>query len=171
MAQQKDLLDVIDFNSSEVLNSKNANAGLNNCLKQGYRDQDELYLESDADEQLLLNIAFQQKVKLMAIGIKGPAEGGPRRVKLYVNRSHMGFSDVQGDVPPAQELDLTPAQIASGDPIPLKLVKFAFVNNLSIFVEDNQEGSEDTKVSKIVIFGSAGEVFDVAQIKKIDDKS
>jgi hypothetical protein len=30
----------------------------------GYRDQDELFLESDADEQLLLNVTFNQKVKL-----------------------------------------------------------------------------------------------------------
>lgn len=29
---------------------------------------------------------------------------------------------------------------------PCRLVKFAFVNNLTVFIEDNQEGSEETKV-------------------------
>lgn len=62
MSQQKDLLDVIDFQNSEVLNSKTANSGLNNCLKQGYRDQDELFLESDADEQVTIwSLSDRQK--------------------------------------------------------------------------------------------------------------
>lgn len=38
-----------------------------------------LFCESDADEQLLFNIPFNQKVKLQSITIKGPADGtGPK---------------------------------------------------------------------------------------------
>lgn len=104
-------------------------------------------LESDADEQLLINIHFNTKVgeagaclaaqcaggavgrlqlptarrdpvhspgalpqrpssppsqvKLSSIVIKGPAEAGPKTVKLFVNRTSMGFSDVDS-VPCAQ---------------------------------------------------------------------
>lgn len=40
--------------------------------------------------QLLFNIEFQQKVKLQAIMIKGPADSGPKVVKLFVNRCVRG---------------------------------------------------------------------------------
>jgi hypothetical protein len=43
---------------AECLNQR---AGtLANAIKQGYREQDDLVLASDADEQLLINIPFNQ---------------------------------------------------------------------------------------------------------------
>lgn len=39
-----------------------------------------------ADEQLLINIHFNQKVRIHSIVIKGPEEEGPKLVKLYTNR-------------------------------------------------------------------------------------
>jgi hypothetical protein len=50
------------------------------------REDDGLFLESDTDEQLLLNIHFNQKVRIHSITIKGPEEEGPKVVKLYTNR-------------------------------------------------------------------------------------
>ncbi|KAG2454424.1 hypothetical protein HYH02_001444 [Chlamydomonas schloesseri] len=165
----KDLLEHIDFSGLECLNEA-PNHGAANALKQGYREQNELFLESDTDEQLLLNIRFQQRVRLSALVIKAVDEAkAPKTVKLYVNRPHMGFSDT-GSVPCAQELVLTPAQVAKGDPLPLKLVKFNNVDTLSVFIEDNQGGEETTKLCKIALMGSAGEVFNVADIKKQEEK-
>jgi hypothetical protein len=72
----------------------------------------DLYLESDADEQLILNIPLQQKSKLSSLVITGPDDGtGPKRVKLFTNQPSFGFSDAEGSVPAAQEFDLTPAQL------------------------------------------------------------
>ncbi|EFJ42379.1 hypothetical protein VOLCADRAFT_109365 [Volvox carteri f. nagariensis] len=165
----KDLLDHIDFSSLECLNEA-PNHGAALAMKQGYREQDELYLESDTDEQLLLNIRFTQRVRLQSIVIKAIDEAkAPKHVKLYTNRPSLGFSDTSS-VPCAQELDLTPAQLAKGDPIPLKLMKFNNVDVLSIFIEDNQEGEETTKLCKIALFGTTGEVFNVAEIKKVEEK-
>ncbi len=45
------------------------------CL-QGYREDNGLHLESDADEQLLLYIPFNQVVKLHSLIIKGPPDEG-----------------------------------------------------------------------------------------------
>eukprot|EP00955_Chlamydomonas_euryale_P065898 359394-Chlamydomonas_euryale.AAC.5 len=76
-----------------------------------------LVLESDADEQLLLNIPLSQKSKLSSIAIKGPDDGtGPKSVKLFVNLPSCGFSDAES-VPPAQQFELTADQLA-GEPIP-----------------------------------------------------
>lgn len=54
---------------------------------QGYRDDDGLVLESDADEQILLTIPFQQVVKLHSLGLKAPSDSGEkcsRKVKMGV---------------------------------------------------------------------------------------
>ncbi|GLC46093.1 hypothetical protein PLESTB_001033500 [Pleodorina starrii] len=165
----KDLLEHIDFSSLECLNEA-PNHGAALALKQGYREQDELYLESDTDEQLLLNIRFTQRVRLHSIVIKAIDEAkAPKRVKLYTNRPSLGFSDTSS-VPSAQEFELTPAQLAKGDPLPLKVVKFNQVDVLSVFIEDNQGGEETTKLCKIALFGTAGDTFNVAEIKKVGEE-
>eukprot|EP00951_Prasinocladus_malaysianus_P001584 scaffold10908_cov33-Prasinocladus_malaysianus.AAC.1 len=59
-----DLLDYIDWSSIECLN-QSPDRDLANAIKQGYRDDDGLFLESDTDEQLLLYVPFNQS-KLIA---------------------------------------------------------------------------------------------------------
>lgn len=48
----KDLLDFIDFSNLECLNEKPDHAAAN-ALKQGYREDNGLYLESDTGEEAL----------------------------------------------------------------------------------------------------------------------
>lgn len=166
---QKDLLDAIDFSALECLNEQPSHSAAN-VLKQGYREDDGLYLESEADEQLLINVHFNQPVKLHSFSIRGPVDdSGPRHVKLYSNRPSMGFSDTD-TVPCAQEFTLTTTQLSGDQPIPLKYVKFQNVTVLSFFVESNQGGSETTKLFKLAFFGSTGETMNVAEIKKQESK-
>lgn len=119
--------------------------------------------------QLLININFNQKVKINGIGIKAKEDDptAPKTIKLYANRASMGFSDTDS-VPSSQDLVLTPAQL-NGEPLPLKLVKFTNVLMLSVFIEGNQGGEDVTRLSKVVLYGSAGEVFNVAAIKKQEE--
>eukprot|EP00850_Spirogloea_muscicola_P017727 SM000155S01656 [mRNA] locus=s155:173564:182998:- [translate_table: standard] len=161
---QVDLLDCISWLSVECLNEKPDRTHVN-ALKQGYREDDGLTLESDADEQLLLYLPFNQMVKLHSLIVKGPASQGPRKLKLYANRESMGFrlslslllgSDT-GDMPAQDELDLTVQQIEEAMPIPLKYVKFQNVRSLTIFVESNQDDAECTSIQKIVLLGSTQE--------------
>ncbi|CAL5330469.1 unnamed protein product [Camellia sinensis] len=163
---QVDLLDFVDWSGIECLNQSTTHS-IANALKQGYREDEGLNLESDADEQLLMYIPFTQVIKLHSIIIKGPEEEGPKTVKLFANREHMGFSNVN-DFPPSDTAVLS-SDTLEGKPVILKYVKFQNVRSLTIFVEDNQSGSDITKVQKIVLYGTTVETTDMKGLKKIED--
>ncbi|KAF2287867.1 hypothetical protein GH714_003033 [Hevea brasiliensis] len=161
-----DLVDFVDWSGVECLN-QNSSHSLPNALKQGYREDDGLNLESDADEQLLINIPFTQVVKLYSVVVKGPEEEGPKTVKLFSNKEHMGFSNVN-EFPPSDTAILSPDNLKE-KPVVLKYVKFQNVRSLTIFIEDNQSGSDITKVQKIALFGTTVETTDMKGLKKIED--
>ncbi|XP_057763686.1 PITH domain-containing protein At3g04780 [Salvia miltiorrhiza] len=163
---QVDLLEFIDWSSVECLNQKSSHS-LPNALKQGYRDDEGLNLESDADEQLLIYIPFNQVVKIHSIVIKGPEEEGPKTVKLFANREHMGFSNVN-DFPPSDTMVLSEENL-KGKPVILKYVKFQNVRSLTIFIEDNQSGSEISKVQKIALYGTTVQTTDMKSLKKLEE--
>ncbi|KAA8544933.1 hypothetical protein F0562_019672 [Nyssa sinensis] len=163
---QVDLLDLVDWTGVECLN-QNSSHSLPNALKQGYREDEGLNLESDADEQLLIYIPFNQVIKLHSIVIKGPEEEGPKTVKLFTNKEHMGFSNVN-DFPPSDTAVLS-ADNLKGKPVVLKYVKFQNVRSLTIFIEDNQSDSDITKVQKLVLYGTTVETTDMKGLKKIED--
>eukprot|EP01018_Ginkgo_biloba_P004096 Gb_39998 [translate_table: standard] len=148
---QVDLLEFVEWPGVECLN-QNPGHSLVNALKQGYREDEGLYLESDADEQLLIYIPFMQVVKLHSLVIKGPAEEGPKTVKLFANKEHMGFSNVN-DFPASDTVILSPENL-EGKPVGLKYVKFQNVRSLTIFIEDNQSGADVTKIQKFVLYGT-----------------
>lgn len=161
---QVDLVEFIEWPSLECLNEKNSHTHAN-ALKQGYRDDDGLFLESDADEQLLINLPFMQVVKLHTVIILGPPEEGPKTIKLYVNRQNMGFSNV-GDFPASDILTLSPEHL-KGKPLSLKYLKFQNVHSLTIFIEDNQESTDVTKINKMAFFGSTVETTNMKELKKV----
>jgi hypothetical protein len=56
-----------------------------------------LPLKSDADEQLLLQLSFQQTVSLRKLQLGVPADNScPFHVKLFANKLNLGFSDASG---------------------------------------------------------------------------
>lgn len=57
-------------------------------VNQGYREDEGLKLESDADEQLLIYLPFTQVVKLHSIIIKGPEEEGMCLTKSFFLIQH-----------------------------------------------------------------------------------
>lgn len=163
---QVDLIDFIDWRGIECLNQSPSHA-IANALKQGYRDDDGLHLESDADEQLLIYIPFTQVVKLHSIVIKGPEVEGPKTVKLFANKENMGFSNVN-DYPPSDTIVLSPENL-EGKPVTLKYVKFQNVRSLTIFIEDNQGGDEISKVQKIILHGTTVDTTNMKELKKVEE--
>jgi hypothetical protein len=56
-----------------------------------------LPLKSDADEQLLLQLSFQQTVIVRKLQIGIPSDNScPHHVKLFANKLNLGFSDAAG---------------------------------------------------------------------------
>ncbi|KAK3006257.1 hypothetical protein RJ639_016883 [Escallonia herrerae] len=116
---------------------------------------------------MVVGVSASQVIKLHSIVVKGPVEEGPKTVKLYSNKEHMGFSNVN-DFPPSDTAVLSEDNI-KGKPLVLKYVKFQNVRSLTIFIEDNQSGSDITKVQKIGLYGSTVETTDMKGLKKIED--
>eukprot|EP00899_Mesostigma_viride_P008196 jgi/Mesvir1/17378/Mv08682-RA.1 len=165
---QVDLEAAIDWRGCESLNEKNGHP-FTHALKKGYREDAGLFLESDIDEQLLVTVPFNQVVKLHSIVIKAPDDGsGPKNIKLFINKSSLGFSEA-AEFAGTQELELTPAQLAEGTPIPLKFVKFQSVRSVTVFMADNQGGGETTRVCKLQFIGTPVETTNMNDFKKIDD--
>lgn len=44
------------------------------------------YLQSDCDEQLIINIAFNQAVKIHSLKITAPSDKGPKNIKIFINQ-------------------------------------------------------------------------------------
>ncbi|KAK7054507.1 hypothetical protein VNI00_003705 [Paramarasmius palmivorus] len=115
----------------------------------------EKFLQSDADEQLLLNIAFNQTVRVKSIIIKSEdVSKAPKLIKLAVNKPSLGFEDVADANEPAvaQILELSEEDV-KGKPIQLRFVRFQSVNSLHIFVASNQGDEEETVINAIDVIG------------------
>eukprot|EP01084_Bolivina_argentea_P248279 415274_1 len=132
-----------------------------------FKDDDRLVLRSDADEQLMLHIAFQETVKIHSIDFCSPKPDGdeaPTTIKLYINRDSLGFSDAE-DTEAIQELKLSPEDLQPDRLSPLKFVKFQRVSSLSIFVEENA-GGDATSLSGIKIYGTPVATTNMKEWKK-----
>ncbi|KAI5122007.1 hypothetical protein M0805_001839 [Coniferiporia weirii] len=120
------------------------------------------YLESDVDEQLLLNVHFNQSVRVRSIVIHVKEENlsyAPKSIKLFINRPSIGFEDVEdaSDAETAQVLELMESDVRQNNPIVLRYVKFQKVNSLHIFVASNQGDESTTRIDGIDFFGSVNE--------------
>ena len=110
-----------------------------------------LPLMSDADEQLLLQLGFRDHVRLIALelGLPGTDEC-PKTIKIFDNRTNMAFGDAE-DEPPTFQLDVeAPTNASRKIVIALPPIKFAKVDSITLFVEDNH-GNELTMVHSLKV--------------------
>mmetsp|Transcript_2619 Transcript_2619/g.7250 ORF Transcript_2619/g.7250 Transcript_2619/m.7250 type:complete len:188 (-) Transcript_2619:396-959(-) len=130
--------------------------------------------KSDADEQLILHISFHDFVRIKSIKFTEFNQGvdpdqNPTTVKLYVNRSNLGFEDID-DVDPTQELTLTPELLKEdGEAFMTRFVKFQRVKSLTLFIEDNN-GAEISSLGMLTIMGRPVQTTNMSDFKKKPDE-
>ncbi|VDQ04884.1 unnamed protein product [Trichobilharzia regenti] len=136
----------IDVQNVECLNESVSGSG--KLVFKPYEDRKDssVYVESDADQELLFNIPFTGNVKLMSIIIAGEdTEQHPSRVSLFKNKPFMTFEDSD------QTLELTVDP--NGEVIyPLKVARFCNVHTLNIHVKTNY-GGDTTRIHYIGLRG------------------
>jgi len=165
----KDLFPLIEESSLECLN-QDATHTVEHCFKQGVRDDDAVFLASDCDEQLLINLKFKQSVRLHSIALKSlEADKAPKKIKLFVNPVNMSFDSAESD-PCTQELDLTSDNVTEGSTVNLRYVKFQSVNSLSIFCGSNFGDEEQTVIHRLVLFGLPGNLTDMNRWEEVAKK-
>jgi hypothetical protein len=72
------------------------------------------------------------RVKALALKTSGAHAGqAPKQIKLVINQPSIGFEDVE-DTAAAQELELTPEQVAKGERVALRFVRFQSVSSLHV---------------------------------------
>jgi len=164
IAAFEDLSGVIEKSKCNVLNAANPDALLTIL---GLQDSGgTTVMKSDCDEQLLISVAFNPAVKLHSVSVTGGPEGGPTSIRLYANAGReLDFDDMES-LPSTQTLELTRQDISSGQPVPVKYVKFQDVLTLALFVPANFDGSDETCIQRIKLIGAPKSITDMKALTK-----
>jgi thioredoxin len=145
---EQDLTEALDPTRCECLNDSSEHSFMNI-----FKD-DATYVESDTDEQLLFTVGFRKIVGIKSLKFIAPKDGfGPKKIKIFQNRPNMGFDDC-ADFKADKEVVLTAKDFEVDSPvIPLDYAKFIKVDTLTVFVEGNQGNKEQTRLSRLIIWG------------------
>ncbi|XP_052872300.1 thioredoxin-like protein 1 [Anopheles cruzii] len=152
-----DLTTFIQKNQCECLNEADDHPLTNALSSSGG------HLASDCDEQLIISVTFNQIIKLHALKIKAPPTHGPKNIRLFINQPRTIDFDMADSHVSIQDLEVDPKDLETGNPIKLKFVKFQNVQNIQLFVKDNQSGGETTIIDHLAFIGQP------IQTTKMDD--
>ncbi|KAF8226215.1 DUF1000-domain-containing protein [Tricholoma matsutake] len=153
---QISLLEFLDLSQLNCLN-ETPDHTFKSIVSLKTRNSSSNYLLSDVDEQLLLNISFNQTVRVRSIVIHSSVESqAPRTIKILVNRPNLGFEDVEDAEEPevTQVLSISDAIVTEGKPILLRFVRFQAVNSLHIFISSNHGNVDETRIDGLDILGN-----------------
>ncbi|XP_051160500.1 thioredoxin-like protein 1 [Leptopilina boulardi] len=164
VAGHMDLSSFIVKTQCECLNESDEHP-LIQCLS-----ADDGYLESDCDEQLIMSFTFTQAVKVHSLKIKAPSDKGPKIVKLFINQPRTIDFDMADSNTSTQDITFTMKEVEEGNPVQLRYVKFQNVQNLQIFVKDNQSGSETTQIDHLAIIGTPINTTNMGEFKRVAGK-
>lgn len=161
-----DLATFITKSGCECLNESDDHP-LAHCLE----SNEQTYLESDCDGQLIMTLSFSQPIKLHSIKIKAPEEYGPKTLKFFLNQPTSLDFDKAESSEAVQLLELKQEDLEEdAKPVQLKYVKFQNVNSLTIFVKDNQTGKDTTRITQITLIGSPVAATNMSDFKRIGGK-
>lgn len=112
------------------------------------------YVESDADDQLIIRIPFIGSVKLRELMLKtGPSEQTPSEVHVYANLESLDFEEASSGTIQSQQKLQSIAVAREAISYPLKTAKFNNVRSITLFIPSSLGG--DT--SRIYFIGFKGE--------------
>ncbi|XP_055840807.1 thioredoxin-like protein 1 [Episyrphus balteatus] len=127
------------------------------------------YLQSDCDEQLILSVTFNQVVKIHSLKFKAPPQLGPKEIKLFINQPRTVDFDMAESCSSVQDLTLSPKDL-EGNPVNLRYVKFQNVQNIQIYVRNNQSGGEVTQIDNLGFIGSPLMTTKMSDFKRVIGK-
>jgi hypothetical protein len=112
------------------------------------------YVESDADDQLIIRIPFIGGVKLRSLMIKaGPADATPAEIHVFSNLETLDFEEASNETVKATQ-KLTSIAVAREVVVyPLKTAKFNNVRSITLFIP----GASGGDASRIYFSGFKGE--------------
>ncbi|KAH8829011.1 DUF1000-domain-containing protein [Flagelloscypha sp. PMI_526] len=118
------------------------------------RDDEDVWVESGVDDQMIIQIPFIQNIRLKSIIIKaGRGDLAPRNLRLYTNKPTIpDFDDI-----PNMKAQLDIALLENGIGVteyPLRVAAFASVNSLSVFLGDSPGGDQ----SRVYYIGFKGDL-------------
>jgi len=128
------------------------------------------FLESDCDEQIIMNIGFNQALKLHSMKMNCTTENGPKTVKLFINQPHTLDFDSATSMEPLQLIELSKEDLKEGSIVPLKYVKLQNVMSVTLFVKDNQSGDETTRIDHLSLIGSPVGTTNMSEFKRVAGK-
>ncbi|CAM1507049.1 Fc.00g066900.m01.CDS01 [Cosmosporella sp. VM-42] len=136
------------------------------------------WVQSGADDQLLLYIPFQSTVKLHTIQLTSlppqDEEDTPARpgtIHLYINRPHnMDFGEAD-DTEPTQVIELTDDDWnANGTAnISLRYVKFQKTSSLVIYVQQGDGEAETVRLDRLKLIGDSGPKREMGKLQKLGE--
>ncbi|KAI9903025.1 hypothetical protein N3K66_002377 [Trichothecium roseum] len=137
------------------------------------------YVQSGADDQLLLFIPFQSIVKLHTVQLTSvppsdddDAPARPGTIHFFINRSqNMDFSEAD-DSEPTQVVNLKPEDWnADGTAnIGLRYVKFQKTTSLIVYVQQGDGEAETVRLDRIKLIGEAGAKREMGKLQKQEDE-
>ncbi|KAK8142238.1 hypothetical protein G3M48_009123 [Beauveria asiatica] len=184
-----DITDQVEIRDCEVLNADDGAgtvrtlfdtakpSGLDKSKSTASSAKD--WVQSGADDQLLLYIPFQSTVKLHTIQLtslpSADDEGEvsrPHVIHLFINRpQNMDFAEAD-DSEPTQVINLGPDDWNEDGTanVSLRFVKFQKTSTVIIYVQQGDGEAEAVRLDRVKLIGEAGTKRELGNLQKVGDE-